>query len=489
MPPPPRPGRRALLAAGAVLALLATASPTAAAVPPPAADRPVAAPPFGPSAPPNPATAANGGASIHGDSASAKAFPTPGPGTGVARVGRSVLGAACPTLLHGRDALPIALCTDMLTRVPALHLLDPRTGRSLATHELAAGDLLGGVYAYLDRDDRVVLVDGTRHLLRIAHERDGGGRWRFRVTDRTPIGAAVPPGDGVVAVLPSHDGRIWFATTGGVVGVVDRAGAVATRRLPGERVANSISTVPGQVAVVTDHALYAFDADAPGPPRVRWRHAYDRGPHRKPGVLSWGSGTTPVYFGPREGTEYVTITDNAHPHMRLTVRRAADGAEVCTLPLFAAHAASGTDDAPVASGRSVFVTNAYGYTYPPGTDDGTPSVPATAPFVGGLTRVDVEAGGTGCRTVWTDRVRTSSLPRLSMPDRVLYVMEQLGPLANDLGPYALAPVDADTGAVGTRTPVGFSLVNPLRLGATVTPDRVLYQGTVTGVLRLAPTGW
>ncbi|GAA2367820.1 hypothetical protein Cme02nite_28290 [Catellatospora methionotrophica] len=448
---------------------------------------PVAAgpPEFVPAAPQNPATAPAGGASTHGDSASAKTFAQPGPAGAPVTVTRATLLAACPTLLHGGDGQLLALCTDVLGQNPAVHLLDRATGNSLARLTIAKGNLLGGVYAYLDDTDRVVVVDGNRDLLRIEHRRGLFGIWTLRVAEKTSLAAAVAADDSVVGVLAGYDRRVWFITAAGTVGVYDPAtGAVSAYRLPaGERIANSLSTVPGGVAVTSDHALYLFDAGAAGTPALRWRHAYDRGPTRKPGQLSWGSGATPVFFGPASGTEYVVITDNAAPHSNLLVLRAADGGLVCSRPLFTGRAASGTENAPVAAGRSVFLTNTYGYNYPALPPDAGPSVPDDADFTGGLVRVDVRADGTGCDQVWETTTRSAALPRLSTADGKLYTAVQEG-LLGELDPYYFAAVDARTGAVSDQALLGSVLVNPIQTAGTAL-NRVYYQGTVTGVLRIA----
>ncbi|WP_212829529.1 hypothetical protein [Catellatospora sp. TT07R-123] len=442
-------------------------------------------PEFGPPAPQNPATAPAGGASSHGDSASAKTFAEPGPAGAPLTATRATLLAACPTLLHGGDGQLLALCTDVLGQTPAVHLLDRGTGNSLARLSIAKGNLLGGVYAYLDDTDQVVVVDGNRDLLRIAHSRGLFGIWTLRVTQKVSLAAAVAADDSVVGVLAGYDRRVWFITAAGTVGVYDPAtGSVNAYRLPaGERIANSLSTVPAGVAVTSDHALYLFAADTPGIPVLRWRQAYDRGPARKPGQLSWGSGATPVFFGPATGTEYVAITDNASPHMNLLVLRAADGTVLCTRPLFTGKPASGTENAPVAAGRSVFLTNSYGYDYPALPDDAGPSVPEDAPFTGGLTRVDVRADGTGCDVVWETGTRSAALPRLSTADGRLYTAVQDG-LLGDLDPFYFAAVDARTGAVSDQLLLGSALVNPLQTAGT-SRNGVYYQGTVTGVVRIA----
>ncbi len=112
---------------------------------------------------------------MHGDSGSSDTTPLAGPGTGPVDVASVDLGAVCPTVLIGGDGYPVALCTRVADLRPVVHLLDPATGEPLASIELTAGGLFGGVYGYLDDEDRMVLVDGAGDLLRIAHHRDGDG--------------------------------------------------------------------------------------------------------------------------------------------------------------------------------------------------------------------------------------------------------------------------------------------------------------------------
>lgn len=442
--------------------------------------------PFGPVAAANPGLAATTGPTMHGDSTSTKAFPFDGPGPRV-DVRRTPLAATCPTIVHGSDGYPVALCTSFLGRAPVAHLLNPDTGASLARLSLTAGDLLGGVYAFLDADDRLVMVDGSRDLLWIEHARDTQGNWFLAVSRRVPIGDVIPENDGVAALMPAYDGRIWFATSGGVIGVYDPIShSLRTGALPdGERVANSLSTAPGGVAIVSTHALYLFALDSDGSPVVIWRHVYERGQGRKPGQLSWGSGSTPVFFGPHTGTEYVTITDNANPHMRVLVLRADSGSVVCEVPVFTDLPASGTENANVASGRSVFVMNTYGYDYPVLPSDAGPSVPARAEFSGGIARLDVTADGNGCELRWSASLRSAGLPRLSMTERALYTVMQGDGRWLAWMPFWFARVDADTGRVLSRAYLGFGLANPLQMTGTVMPDGTLYQGTISGWLRIA----
>jgi hypothetical protein len=121
--------------------------------------------------------------------------------------------------------------------------------------DIAKGGLLGGVYAYLD-NNQMVLIDGTNHLLRIAHSRDERGAWHLVVTESTDLFSAIPSGDSSFGVVPDYLGNVWFATAIGVVGV-SKIGDGVARISPGEQVANSIPASPkNPVAVATTFALY-----------------------------------------------------------------------------------------------------------------------------------------------------------------------------------------------------------------------------------------
>ncbi|MFE2166460.1 hypothetical protein ACFXB3_15530 [Streptomyces sp. NPDC059447] len=475
------------LPAGGRLAVLALSLAVALGGAPAAADP---ASPYGPQPPQNPATAANGAATMHGDSASSGTTRHPGPGTAAVDYSRTALASACPTVVVGGDGYVVTLCTTIFGRTPTVHLLDPATGADLASLALPKGSLFGGVYAYLDNGDRLVAVDGNNNLVRVGHHRAGSG-WTLRIEESTPLGNAVPAGDNIVGLTPDWDGRVWFATSGGVIGTVDTGTGAVRAISTGEGVQNSISTVPGRTAVATDHALYLLSAGPDGTPVVDWRAPYDRGPARKPGQLSWGTGTTPSFFGPGDGTEYVTIVDNAAPHGNLLVYRAAGGPEpICRIPVLTQYARSGTEDAVIASGRSVFVTNTYGYPYPALPEGAPASQPSSANFDGGLSRIDVNAEGTGCSVVWNSPVKSAALPRLSLADGKIYTVSVTGPTGsaglNTFAQYHHSVVDPATGAQLTSSYLGIGLVyNPLQMRGTAGPDGTLYQGTETGVVRIS----
>ena len=147
-------------------------------------------------------------------------------------------------------------------------------------------------------------------------------------------------------------------------------------------------------------------------------------------------------------------------------------------------------NSPVGSGSSVFVASTYGYPYPAEPAGAAPTQPASAPFTGGLTRVDLRPGGAGCDVRWQTSVRSSAVPRLDVPDNRLYTIDRTSPLGpgstSVLDAYDSVAIDADTGAVTQRQLIGATEgLDTLQLAPTIVPGRVLYQGTITGVTRIA----
>jgi hypothetical protein len=420
---------------------------------------------LGPPIAQNPWSAPSEFATQHGDTGASDTSPLAGPGKGPIELARLDLFAACPSILPLRSGRMVAVCVQVLNQTPAAFLFDPDAMTKLAQRDLGKGSIFGGVYPYLDERDRLVVVDADNNLLRLATD-------DLHVEQATPV--ALDAGDHVVGLIPDYQGRDWFASERGTIGTVSREGAIATLALPaGERVTNSLASAPSGVALVSDHALYLLGGAAGGAPSTRARGPYDHGSARKPGQLTWSSGTTPTYFGPRTGSDYVAITDNALP-MKLRVVR-NDGAPVCTLEL---PGLDGTENSPIGAGRSVFVTSTYGYQYPalpPGED---PSI--AAPFVGGMVRVDVSEDEASCRVAWTSPLRSVALPKLSLADGLIYTIAQ-----REEG-FALSAIDAEDGELVNQQPLA-AIATPMQLSPTLASDRALFQGTLTSILRITPS--
>ncbi|KAA0919843.1 hypothetical protein FQ137_00905 [Dietzia sp. ANT_WB102] len=471
-----------------------------------------------------------GTATVHGDAAATDTLPGRGPGMNPA-IASALTGATCSTVFVGADGMPVALCTSYVglnpptPLAPTVKLFHPDTAAVLAEVQLAKGALLGGVYGYLDDRDRVVVADGNRRLLAVGHERTADGPWRMTVDVLADLSPAVPDGDAITGLMPGFDGRVWFATSGGVVGTVRPGGDDDGLRffaLPaGEKITNGLTIRPGGASVITTRALYEIDSSADGTPTVRWRHGYEVAPARKPGLLAHGSGTTPTYFGP--GDSFVAITDDAE-HPELIVLRRDDGTQVCRMPAFAttlrpeSAAADGvlingpaaTENSIISFGRALVLVNTYGFEYPPFAVDG-PAAPPSAPYTGGMTRIDVDEDGS-CSRAWTSLERTASLPKLTTADGQIHALaygppravpglesvpgSSPGPvldqgLAQKFGPVDVISTDVETGRELSRTFVGHApLEEPMELTGTITSrgdaPGVMWQPTLTRMLRIGP---
>lgn len=437
-----------------------------------------------------------GGATSHGDTLSSDTSPLRGPANSAKAPQLISLSAACPNLMVLSDGKVAALCVDYLTRKPKLTLFS-RDGKQLAQIMLSSASLLGSVYAYANEKDQIIFVDAY-HNLQEVYIANQNGKWTlhnspFPVAQlaRTILGhCGYKTGcDSVVAINPgSSTNDIWFATQQGVVGVVDRVTKriTHTKLNSGESIANSFSTASNnRASVVTTHATYLLSKENDRIV-VKWRQPYDRGIARKPGQLSWGSGATPTFFGTNAGSdEYVTMTDNAKL-MNLLVYRTDNGQQVCKIPLFGNNN-SGTEDSSIAFGRAIVTTSTYGYPYPKYPDGAGKSIPESAPFVGGMTRVDVKADGSGCETKWTSTLRSAALPKLSIADNLIYTIERTGPTsqASAVDTYNFVTMDWNTGTVKSRRFWSFgALSNPLQTAGNFGLDNSYWQGTMNGIIRV-----
>ena len=457
--------------------------------------RPAEARPLSGERPPqHPWLAPNGASQMHGDAWASDTQAAPGPlgrSPTVRSTARASIGGECATVAFDRRGRIVTVCASFAGM--DLLLLDPTSLRQLARYPLPqrpstrsldlrriVTDTSGGAYFYLDPQDRAVLATSD-HQIRVVALQDGPEGPAFRLErryDLEPGLAAAGFGDDpVVTTLPDWQGRHWFATRHGLVGVVEReSGRVATQVLPGEEIQNSFAVDADAMYVVSDHALYAFDVADDGSPRVIWRETYDRGTRRKPGMIHQGSGTTPTVLP----GGLVAIADNAEPRVQVLVYRS--GREVsgdrllCRVPVFEAGR-SATENSLVGFGRSLVVENNWGY-------DLFPLMTFGRSGAGGLARIDVAEDGSGCRVVWTsDEVAQTVVPKLSLANGLLYVYtkSRRAPLGVDA--FYLTAVDFRSGETIFRvlTGTGIGWDNhwaPVTLGR----DGTLYVGALRGLI-------
>lgn len=453
----------------------------------------------------NPYLGINSLATMHGDAQSSDATPFAGPGDpgvgGTWKVTFTNHWAACPTILAGQDGYIQALMTQFLgsdakVRKPKLAIIEPASGAQLGAMEIPTGALLGGVYAYLDADSNLVMVDGTNALTWISHSQDGMKVWVSRRIDLTDA-MKLEPKDHVVGIVPDWHGRIWVASERGVVGLIDpKRNVVRLTKLqqysPTERIDNSISACPQGVSIITSYGIYMLGADAStSKPRIIWSHSYDRGTKQKPGQLSHGSGATATFFGPN-GSDYVMLSDNADRQEKLIVYRSADGSAVGEGPLFT-PGASGTENSMIGVQNSIVGACTFGYPYAQYPDTKPAYRAQVAP---GMERWDVNDDASGITLKWRNNgIYSAAVPRLSTANNLIYTCERpRGPAGVLTGPvvYACA-IDMDSGRVvhRQRLPRLANLLaggDPSQMVGVIDKHGVWWQGTIGGIYRISRHG-
>lgn len=453
----------------------------------------------------NPYLGINSLATMHGDAQSSDATPFAGPGDpgvgGTWKVTFTNHWAACPTILAGQDGYIQALMTQFLgsdakVRKPKLAIIEPASGAQLGAMEIPTGALLGGVYAYLDADSNLVMVDGTNALTWISHSQDGMKVWVSRRIDLTDA-MKLEPKDHVVGIVPDWHGRIWVASERGVVGLADpKRNVVRLTKLqqysPTERIDNSISACPQGVSIITSYGIYMLGADAStSKPRIIWSHSYDRGTKQKPGQLSHGSGATATFFGPN-GSDYVMLSDNADRQEKLIVYRSADGSAVGEGTLFT-PGASGTENSMIGVQNSIVGACTFGYPYAQYPDTKPAYRAQVAP---GMERWDVNDDASGITLKWRNNgIYSAAVPRLSTADNLIYTCERpRGPAGVLTGPvvYACA-IDMDSGRVvhRQRLPRLANLLaggDPSQMVGVIDKHGVWWQGTIGGIYRISRHG-
>jgi hypothetical protein len=467
----------------AALLALAGAAPAAALVPavpipetpPPQAQQAIGDPavpdPLAvPDPPRHPFMAPNGRSNLHVDAYQTDVHQGAGPlGQGTTR-SSSFLEGVCASVTFDSHGDIVTVCVGL--EGPKLVKLDPETLELLSAFPLPPriptsaaifNDFAGGGYFYLDHRDRAVIPTTTRQIW-VVREQAGG----FALDRIYDLSAHVAFGDKIISALPDWSGRIWFASTDGVVGWVEPGSGDVRARAMGEEIANSFAVdESGAVYIVSEKALYRLSAGASGPDTV-WRVEYEDSGISKPGQVHAGSGTTPTVMG----TEHVAITDNADP-MNVVVYNRHTGAEVCSVPVFD-QGSSATDQSLIATPDSLVAENNYGYTGPLATNDGG----VTAP---GLARVDLAT----CSVVWeSQEIAPSVVPKLSAANGLVYTYTK--PPGDPEDPWYLTALDWDTGETVFKRWAGSGLgFNNNYAPVTLGPDGSAYVGALGGLVRLA----
>jgi hypothetical protein len=450
--------------------------------------------------PQHPFMAANFGNNMHCDSYISDAYEASGPVGLNAEVSSRTQGfGGYGTITYDKQERLVAVYSN--GRGFELELMDPYSLQELASHPLPSRpwywlfqgimpwEYIGaGMYFYLDEQDRAI-VPTTKNAIQVIQTPDADGDFELvREYDLSEYVVPMrwPHRDSVAWVLPDWDGKVyWYATTAGMVGTVDlESGEVRTLRLEDEIIENSFAVAEDGAFILSDRALYRFNLDSNGDIVVDWRIAYDRGPGKKPGHITRGSGTSVTLMGGLDGL--VALTDNAEPQIHLQFVTRSNGMLVASIPVFE-EGMSGTDISVAgfehADGYgqgtgiySVLIENNWGHH----------RFPRSRPEPG-LTRVDViqqDDGSIVCEQIWASDEKGIGVFKLSFGSGLAYMYWRSEPCP--VTSWYLTAVDFATGDTVYKKRVGTGLGYNNWAGALfLHPDGgIVYSTTIFGLVMI-----
>lgn len=457
----------------------------------------------------NPFLAEGTNGTMHGDGGQSDTHLAAGPFAGELEVRSRRAGNGlprqCSTFVYRSDGKPVVMCGGLAGF--RMVLLDPETLEALAHYDLPIrpssfeafvkrdmgimmNDSSGGAYLFLDNKDRLVFANSQWVVQRlVAAQADG--ELSFTVDREWDLKPHVPNDcfnwnnwfpsgecDKLTTVMPDHQGGYWWTTRGGRLGTLDpESGKVSVVRLKGEEIQNALAMDARAIYVLSDHAQYAFAADAGGKPVQLWRSAYDRGTRRKVGSINQGSGTTPTLLGEK----WITFADNTDGRINVVVLRRNDGSLVCKVPVFEEDA-SATDNSMIGWGRSIILENNAGFTSAHQQKD-------WRAVRGGVVRVDIRADESGCDMVWTSPLKVPSVvPKLSAANGIAYFYSfdlTQGTDGKETQDWSIVGLDFKTGKQVIKIPTGRGKsFNNNWASMSVAPNGDFYVGVTGGLVQV-----
>mmetsp|Transcript_28070 Transcript_28070/g.65598 ORF Transcript_28070/g.65598 Transcript_28070/m.65598 type:complete len:539 (-) Transcript_28070:212-1828(-) len=284
-----------------------------------------------------------------------------------------------------------------------------------------------GIYFYIDNND-VAVVANDKVLDFYPVGSDSTNLTATLSIDLTSY--MVSDADQITSAFPGWDGLVWWETNAGKVGTINLdTGTVGVWEppegidldlCPGVNcptgIVKGIAVDESGTYVITNSVLAKFQATVGSEtPDLLWSFTYDRGSAiyncsapgcgsttgeptgMKPGMQSWGSGTSAKLFG--ENEDMIGIANNADVQIEINVVDRTSGELLCELPMFEANMSAVTTSF-VGYKNMLFGVNNFGMI--PGIS--VPSAP-------GFFRVDVESnnsGGYNCVPKWFENDQTNT---------------------------------------------------------------------------------
>lgn len=444
---------------------------------------------------------------MHDDALSSDVFTGKAPADNLHFVFENKKGAV-PTLLQGTDDLLQVVSVrnesidNSIKRTPYLLLLHPETMETMASFKLPAGRALNNIYGYLNDKDELLLANG-KTIYRIAHSETENG-WEFKIEEEFTLQSVVDDFE-FVAITPDWKGNIWFASYDSQAGFLNpktgKFNVISLSDKEDEIVANSISSSPTGIAIATTHRLYVLNLKKKQP-KVLWQADYDRGNRVKPGKLSWGTGSSPSFFGPKKGYEYLTILDSGTEGTHLNIYNSKNGKLIASVLAFDGDIEQGSENSPIAFGNSVIIASTYGFVYPASSI----ATEEEGELKNGIQRFDVNTNGKGAKAIWFNKnVRTTSVPKMGKDSKRIHFINE-----DKNGEQSYAELDFETGNLMKNEKIAidpYSVLpndkqltqkqkeammarignpfNAMQMAGLFDGNGTFYQGTIMGILKIS----
>ena len=422
----------------------------------------------------------NGRNGIHYDTHNSDVTNDPGPmGISPSVVTRKLnsLGKSIPSMLFDSKGRIITVMISFTSTW--LYLMDPDSLFILAEEELPRksnihifnheeNDASGGGYLHLTPTGEVIIpkMDKKIAFYKVIEE---GEKPHWYLVKEIDLNDDLPENAYINDAVLDFDGQLWFTTSMGMVGYVDKVDQkVETYTFP-EGLQNQLAIDSKGVYVLTHEYLNKLSIQEDGEIKLLWRSPYDHSAGLN-GLVASGSGTSPTLLGNND--DLIAIADNGTPNMHMNVYHRSDGRLICSVPVFSTNN-TGCENSLIGYGNDVVIEDNGGFELFFGDAQNTNK---------GLIKIHVRDDLSGADIVWENYdLKASTTPTLSTANGLIYsycVKEGQG--GSDA--WFLSMVDWETGETVYEYWVGSGKNFADMLQPVVINSGAFYIGTNTGLL-------
>lgn len=387
------------------------------------------------------------------------------------------LGKSNPTILFDDKG---RIITVMITFTGTyLYLMDSNSLGILAKERLPRknnihvfnreeNDASGGGYLHLTASGEVIVprMDKKIAFYKVIEEQN---KPHWELVKEVDLKGVLPKKANITDAVFDYDGQLWFTTSTGIVGFVDKISEKIKTYTFSENLQNQVAIDTSGVYILTNVSLNKLSIDVDGQIQLKWSSEYDNSAGHN-GLVGSGSGTSPTLFG--DNDDLIAIADNGKPQMHLNVYHRYDGRLISSTPVFGTIN-TGCENSPIGFGNEVVIEDNGGFELFFGDPQSTNK---------GLAKIRVHEDLKGAEIVWENNdLKASTTPILSTSNGIIYsYCVKKGSKGHDA--WYLSMVDWETGKTVYEYWVGSGRNYPDMLQPVVLDSGAFYIGTRTGIL-------